>query len=80
MAARQTLTEQLREAVRQSDKSRYRISIETGIPQSVLSRFVHGQSGLGVENIDLLCECIGARLVVDAKPKSKSKRKSKRKP
>ena len=76
MAIKQTLGDQLRDAIRKCNKTRYRISMETGIEQSALSRFVNGTAGLGLENIDLLAECIGARLVVDAKPKSKTKRKS----
>lgn len=54
--------DQLREAVLRCGLSRYRISQETGIPQSNLSRFVNQGAGLSLENIDKLCRCIGAEL------------------
>ena len=60
MARRQTtFSEQLREAIRQEERSRYRISLETGIAQGQLSRFMQGKCGLSLRSIDLLCECLG---------------------
>ena len=58
MTKRKTLTEQLREAIRQADKSRYRISQETGINEAGLSRFVRGLAGLSLESIDKIGECL----------------------
>ena len=55
-------SEQLRDAVRQSEKTQYQVAKETGILQSTLSRFVRGHCGLGMVAIDKLCVCIGARL------------------
>ena len=63
MARRQsTFSEQLREAIRQEERSRYRISLETGIAQGQLSRFMKGKCGLSLRSIDLLCECLGLGL------------------
>ncbi len=63
MARRQTtFSEQLREAIRQEERSRYRISLETGIAQGQLSRFMQGKCGLSLRSIDLLCECLGLGL------------------
>jgi transcriptional regulator with XRE-family HTH domain len=63
MARRQTtVSEQLREAIRQEERSRYRISLETGIAQGQLSRFMQGKCGLSLRSIDLLCECLGLGL------------------
>lgn len=59
-----TIGDQLRRAIERSGKSRYRISKETGITQSVLSRFMHGTAGLSVENIDRVCQCIGAKVAI----------------
>lgn len=70
------VSEQLREAVEQCGKTRYRISMETGIPQSVLSRFANRKAGMGWDSIDKLCECIGARLVLEAAPAKVTRRKS----
>ena len=52
-------SEQLREAIRKDERSRYRISIETGIPQGQLSRFMHDKGGLSLRSVDRLCECLG---------------------
>lgn len=74
MATKLPFNEQLRRAVLQSDMTRYRISKLTGIPQSVLSRFVHQDHGLSMRSIDNLCKCLGLRLVADEKPKRKKGR------
>ena len=55
-------SEQLREAIRQAGRSRYRISQETGIPQGQLSRFMHGKGGLSLRSVDRLCGCLGLAL------------------
>jgi hypothetical protein len=67
MAAK-PISDQLRRAIRQCGKSRYQISMETGIPQATLSRFVHGQAGMGWNSIDKLCQCIGVRLTWERPP------------
>ena len=78
MASKKKLSDQLREAILNADISRYVIWKKTGIAESALSRFVNGKSGLSLDSIDLIAECIGLRLVVDEKPKRKtSKRKTK---
>jgi plasmid maintenance system antidote protein VapI len=63
MAKRKPLSEQLRDAVRKADVSRYRISQETGITEGQLCRFVHGESGLTLDTIDILAEYLGLELV-----------------
>ena len=55
------VSESLRDALERSKQSRYAISKETGIPQSVLSRFIHGQPLRG-ENLDTLAEHLGLEL------------------
>ena len=50
-AVTMTVSEQLRRAVETCGQTRYRISQETGIPESVLSRFVAG--GAGVRSAEL---------------------------
>ena len=65
MARRQTtFSEQLREAIRQEERSRYRISLETGIAQGQLSRFMKGKCGLSLRSIDLLCSCLELTITV----------------
>lgn len=60
-----TVTDQLRRAVEGCGQTRYAISKATGIPASVLSRFVASGRGLRSENIDRLCVYLG--LVLTAK-------------
>ena len=68
-AKRQSFPDELRQAIERSGKTRYRISNETGIAESVLSRFMHGKSGLSMESVDLICGCLGLRLVGPDKPR-----------
>ncbi len=63
------LSDQVRAAVKRSDKTRYRISQETGIDAGSLCRFVQGQVGLSMDNLDLLAECLGLRIVEDVPAK-----------
>jgi transcriptional regulator with XRE-family HTH domain len=72
MAKKQLFSDQLRKAVEGCGVTRYRISKDLGISESLLSRFVHSDIGLSLSNIDKICEYIGARLVVDG-PNSKRK-------
>jgi transcriptional regulator with XRE-family HTH domain len=57
-----TFSGQLREAIEAGPKTRYQIAKETGLDEGLLSRFVHGKSGLSVSSIDKLCECLGLEL------------------
>src|SRR6476620_10961611 len=80
--ATRPVSDQLREAIERCDKTRYRISLETGIDQATLSRFVNDTSiGMTLPNIDKLCECIGVELVTKAKraKRKPSTKKPKRK-
>jgi len=67
----QSFSEQLRQAIDQDERSRYRISMETGIPQGQLSRFMHGKGGLSLRSVDRLCGCLGLRISRDGKRPSK---------
>ena len=60
-----TFTEQLQSAITESHLSRYRISLETGIPQGQLSRFVNGKGGLSIRSIDRICSLLDLRLQPD---------------
>lgn len=61
-----TVTEQLRKAVETCGQTRYAIAKATGIPASVLSRFVVSGRGLRSENLDKLCAYLGLVLVAKA--------------
>ena len=61
MARKQkSFSEQLRQAIQQDGRSRYRISLNTGIPQGQLSRFMHNKGGLSLRSIDRLCDVVRA--------------------
>ena len=66
-----TVSEQLRKAVEKSGQTRYAIAKATGIPASVLSRFVASGAGLRSQNLDRLCAHLGLMLV----PKTTKNRK-----
>ena len=66
-----TVTDKLRREVERCGQSRYAISKATGIPASVLSRFVAGGRGLRSENIDRLCDYLG--LTLTRKPVERGK-------
>ena len=60
-----TVTERLRAAIRSAELNgvtRYRLSKETGVPNSVLSRFVRGERGLDGATIDRLAAHLGLTL------------------
>jgi hypothetical protein len=69
MAKQTSLSEQLREAILASDKSRYRIWQETGVSQASLCKFVNGSTGLTLENIDAIAGCLQLELRPVAKRK-----------
>ena len=56
------ILENLRKALEDSEKTRYRISQETGVSQTVLCRIANGGS-CSVDTIDVLCEHLGLELV-----------------
>ena len=70
-AKKTTFSETLRQAIEDSGLSRYRISQETGIEQSALSRFMSGKTGLSTSTIDKLAELLGLELVVRGPKKKK---------
>ena len=66
---------QLRRAIERADKSRYRISLETGVSEAVLSRFMNHKVGLSMETVDLICQNLGLRLVGEEQPQRKTTKK-----
>jgi hypothetical protein len=59
-----SISEQLREKIQRCGKSRYRLSMESGVSQSVLSRFVARKSELTIANAEKLCAAVGTQLVL----------------
>jgi plasmid maintenance system antidote protein VapI len=65
-----SISDQLRDAIEQSEMSRYQIAKETGVDAASLCRFAAGQVGLTLQNIDRIGRVLGLRIVVD-KPASR---------
>jgi transcriptional regulator with XRE-family HTH domain len=65
------LSDQIRRAVDASGLSRYRISKELGVAESTMSRFMSGQGGLSMENLDSLTELLDLQLAGGKRPKKK---------
>jgi len=63
MTTQRRFSDQLRAAVENARVTRYRISKATGIPESNLSRFVHGEAGLSMESVDRLAAFLQLRIV-----------------
>ena len=61
--------ETLRQAVLSSEKSRYRIAIESRVSAGQLSRLVNSKRGLSVESAERLATALGMEIKVVARPK-----------
>ena len=61
------LLNQIREAIEAGDKTRYRLSKETSIPQSQLSRFMTGEKGLSFDAMERLAEALGLEIIIRPK-------------
>ena len=59
------VSEQLKDAILNCGKTRYRIAQETGVTEATLSKYIHGHHGLSQETVDILAEFLGLRLVAD---------------
>jgi len=59
-----SIDEQLRQAMTDSNLSRYAIAQQSGISQSVLSRFASGERGLTAETAERLAHALGLRLAL----------------
>ncbi len=67
MAKRQkvprTISEQLRRFIKDSGVSLYQLERETGVHNSMLSRFLRDERGLRLEAVDALAKFLKLRLV-----------------
>jgi transcriptional regulator with XRE-family HTH domain len=69
----ETILKQLRKLIDASEKTRYRISQETGIDQGQLSRMMHGKAGFSAEALEKLADCLGYKIVFEPKHRRKGK-------
>jgi len=64
------VSDRIREAVQTARVSRYRISRDTGIEESALSRFLSKERALSMKAIDALADYFGLELVRRRKNKA----------
>ena len=57
-----TVSGQLRWYLVRCGKSTYRLQQETGVNNGILSRFLRGERGISMENIDILADHLGLHL------------------
>ena len=74
------VTEQLKEAIRNSGESLNQLGERTGVDSAQLSRFMRGVRDLTLSTADKLCRALGLRLAggdggSEVDPRSKAKRK-----
>jgi len=62
---RKSFSDQIRDAVERSEKTRYRISRDTGIDAGALCNFVKNRRGISLDTLDTLAEYLGLRVEVD---------------
>ena len=67
---RRTVSDQLRRAIEGSGLTRYQIAKVTGVSQSMLSRFMAGQSGLSTTSLDKLSELLDLEIVMHGPKRS----------
>jgi transcriptional regulator with XRE-family HTH domain len=61
------LTDQIRDAVRQSKLSRYRMCQETGIDKASMSKFLNGERGLSLAALDKLGALLKLKIISESK-------------
>lgn len=54
----------LKQAIRDGDKSRYRLSKETGVEESALSRLMSGERGLSIEAAEKVAVALGLEIII----------------
>jgi len=58
------ILDRLRQAIRESGKTRYRLAEDSGIAESALSRLMSGERGLSIETADKLAETLGLEIII----------------
>jgi transcriptional regulator with XRE-family HTH domain len=64
---------ELRDAIRASAKTRYRLAKETGISEGQLSRLMSGQGGLSIDALERLAAALGLDVTVRKQQKRKTR-------
>jgi plasmid maintenance system antidote protein VapI len=60
-----TIIDDLRKAIRQSGETEYGVAKASGVPQSVVNRFVTGKRGISLDTAAKLTKHLGLRLIAE---------------
>lgn len=61
------ILDEIRRAIENSPKTRYRLSKDARIPESQLSRLMTGEKGLSFDSLDRLADALGLEVVIRPK-------------
>jgi transcriptional regulator with XRE-family HTH domain len=75
MPSKASFSDQIRAAIDASGRSRHSICEETGIDRGAMSRFMSGQGGMLLDNIDRIAALLGWTLVPGPRKRSRRRRK-----
>jgi transcriptional regulator with XRE-family HTH domain len=73
MPTPQTLSDQVRAAVKAWPSTRAELARVAGVDPTALSRFASGERGLGIPDLDKLARALGLRVVPTARSKTRRK-------
>ncbi len=59
---RANVIDELRRAIAKSGRTEYRVAKDSGVPQPVLNRFLHGTRGISLATAARLCKYLGLHL------------------
>ncbi len=65
------VNDEIRKAIQNHSKSRYRIARETGLSEALLCLFMQGKRNLGLENLESVADCIGYKITIRPKKGAK---------
>ncbi|MCE9592330.1 MAG: helix-turn-helix transcriptional regulator [Planctomycetes bacterium] len=68
------IVQSLRQAVKASEKTQYRLAKEAKVAQSMLSRLLSRERGLSIEAAERLADVLGLELVLRPKTVKKTER------
>ena len=65
--------DEIRKAIKRSEKTRYALAKESGVPESQLCSFMKAERGIGIDALERLVDCLGYDITI--RPKTKRKRR-----
>ncbi len=68
------LLDAIRKAIETSGVTRYQIAKDTGITQAQLCRLMKGKTGLSIESLERVADCLGLRIVLQPKRRQRKAR------